>query len=210
MSSPYHLIFLEFESSQCRDLPRMALLLDRVIFFVPPRVESLREAYRMIKIFWNLNREIEFLLLFREERSHGRGEAYLFERFCLISSRFLGVSIGWMGHLPFPKERGEILASATAGLDLQLDPLMAPRGRDRSLSPEKSRLCSELARLLRGGVSVRPPFSLNTDSWPESSPYEACPESNGARWARLVREELSEFIQLKLDLDQVTNRVAGE
>lgn len=143
------LVFLDFEPSQFRSLSRISLLLDRVIFFIEPEVESLREAYRLMKVFWQLNREIDFFLLFREEDSEQAREAYLFEQFSLITSRFLGLSSRWLGHLAFP-ERKSSGTGEGEGLGFQAEVILQAEGLHRPLSPEKNRFWQGLREIFQG------------------------------------------------------------
>ena len=143
------MIFLEFEPAQFRSLARIAPLLDRVIFFVQPQVESLREAYRLIKIFWSLNRTIEFFLLFRGRIVPcSRGE-FLFERFSLIVSRFLGISIEWLGDLAFPEKNEPAWIPGKDTFHFSPDVILGNEGLRRPLAIEQSRLRSWLEKILQ-------------------------------------------------------------
>lgn len=141
-----HLVFLDFEPTQFRSLARIALLLDRLVLFVEPCVASLREAYRMMKIFWSLNREIDFFLLFREKKRIEKKEELLFERFCLITSRFMGVSPGWLGGLSFPEGNPSSEISSSGENSFQPESLLSPEGLTRPLSPEKFRFSQVLQK----------------------------------------------------------------
>ena len=141
------LIFLEFEPSQFRSLAHIALLLDRVILFLQPEVESLREGYRVMKILWNLNRDIEFLLLFRSGEDLRGKSGFFFERFSLITSRFLGISPGWLGDLAFPGKK-QAAAEADETLRFNPEPLLTAEGLKRPLSPEKQRCWKALREIL--------------------------------------------------------------
>ncbi len=154
-----HLIFLEFEPTRFRSLARVALLLDRVVLFVQPQVESLREAYRLIKMFWNLNREIEFLLLFRGRLPLKGQEEFLFERFSLITSRFIGISTGWLGNLNFPEktERPQVPMQENSGF--KPASILAPEGLRRPLSPEKVRFWNEFQKILQTRFSREAHFN---------------------------------------------------
>lgn len=143
------LIFLEFEPAQFRSLARIALLLDRVILFTQPQGDSLREAYRLMKIFAGLNREIEFLLLFREKVSPRSRAEFLFERFSLITSRFLGVSTVWLGDLSFPEKGGRSWVPSEENVGFNPEPILLGEGLRRPLSPEKSRFWHWLQRMLQ-------------------------------------------------------------
>ena len=145
---PNFLVFLEFEPSQFRSLAQIALLLDRVILFLQPDVESLREGYRVVKVLWNLNREIEFFLLFRSEEPLQAQEGFLFERFSLITSRFLGISPGWLGHLAFPGKDKEGSGGTEEALRFNPEPILAVEGLKRPLSPEKNRCWHALREIL--------------------------------------------------------------
>lgn len=142
------LIFLEFEPAHFRSLARIALLLDRLILFVPPEVESLREAYRLCKIFSSLNRDIEFFLLFQERDSLAAREAFLFERFSLITSRFLGASPRWLGNLSFPEKSGEPGKISEDGFRFNVEPLLSADGLKRPLTPEKNRFWRHYQEIL--------------------------------------------------------------
>lgn len=178
------LVFLEFEPSRFRTLGRIALLLDRVILFSEPKVESLREGYRLAKILWNLNREIEFFLLFRGTGIPEPHEEFLFERFSLTASRFLGTTTGWLGTLAFP---GKMDREGETGENFRFHPeaLLAAEGLKRPLAPEKSRFWCTLQKRFQGNPFPR--FA--------APPFEEA--SNFAH--RLSREELREFIQFELE-----------
>lgn len=169
-------IFLEFEPSRFQTLSRIALLLDRVILSPEPRVESLQETYRLMKILWNLNREIEFFLLFRGADTSESHEEFLFERFSLATSRFLGTTVGWLGSFTFsPRE----------DLRFHPEPLLALEGLTRPLAPEKSRLWHALQEKF-----PRKFFQELTESpLEEVSPFTH----------PLSREELREFIEFELE-----------
>ncbi|MBI4115906.1 MAG: hypothetical protein HY447_04955 [Candidatus Omnitrophica bacterium] len=141
------LLFLEFEPTHFRSLARIALLLDRVVLFVQPLVESLKEAYRMIKIFSSHNREIEFTLLFRGRAASKSLEEFLFEQFSLITSRFLGISAVWLGNLDFPDKKSTYEQQMGIA-EYDLAPVLAAEGLKRPLSPEKSHLWAELRKIV--------------------------------------------------------------
>lgn len=157
LGSPSTLVFLEFEPAQFHSLARIALLLDRIILFVQPQAESLREAYRLIKVFWHLNREIEFSLLFRALGSSGREEEFLFERFSLIASRFLGISTGWLGNLSFPGNKNLSSQGEEKSLGFNPEPLLTCEGLRRPLAPEKNRFWNVLGKILERRISHESP-----------------------------------------------------
>ena len=142
------LVFLEFEPSQLRSLAQIALLLDRVVLFLQPDVESLREGYRMLKVLWDLNREIEFSLLFRGPGPFRAKEGFLFERFSLITSRFLGISPGWLGELAFPDKNGKNNGDTEELLRFNPEPVLSAEGLKRPLSPEKEHFWNALRGIL--------------------------------------------------------------
>ena len=189
--NPGVLIFLTFEPCRFRTLARIALLLDRVIPFPEPRVESLREAYRLGKILWNLNREIEFFLLFRGTGVLESYEELLFERFSLTTSRFLATAPRWLGTLTFPPagEKGEKGEKGGGNLGFHPGPLLTVEGLRRPLAPEKSRFWHALQERFQGG-SLRGSAEILLEEMREAdSPFAG----------RLSREELREFIQFELD-----------
>jgi len=147
------LVFLDFEPSQFRSLSRISLLLDRVIFFLQPEVESLREAYRLMKVFWHLNREIDFFLLFREEGFEPAREEYLFEQFSLITSRFLSLSSRWLGYLAFPERKGSGTGEEE-GLRFQAEVILNAEELHRPLSPEKNRFWQGLREIFQGRLHL--------------------------------------------------------
>lgn len=169
-------IFLEFEPSRFQTLSRIALLLDRVILSPEPRVESLQETYRLMKILWNLNREIEFFLLFRGAGASESHEEFLFERFSLATSRFLGTTVGWLGSFNFPSREN---------FRFHPEPILALEGLPRPLAPEKSRLWHALQEKFPGKFFPE---------WTESPLEEVSPFTHP-----LSREELREFIEFGLD-----------
>lgn len=186
------LVFLEFELAQLRSLAKVALLLDRVVLYVQPHVESLREAYRQVKMLWNLNRKIEFFLLFRDPAAAETRKEFLFEGFSLITSRFLGLSPGWLGELVFPRER-ERPALAVAGPGgFHPASLISAEGLARPLSPEKMRFWQKLQKILQAHAD---PHESNACETPLPTRIEIA-----SPWQRLNREELREFIQLEIDL----------
>jgi hypothetical protein len=141
------LVLIEFEPGQFRSLARISLLLDRIILFIEPEVESLREAYRLMKIFWGLNREIEFMLLFRTRLTEEKKEVLLFERFSLITSRFLGISPGWLGELALPERNDAFENAPEASSNFNFRTLLSSEGLHRPLSPEKIRFWEELQKM---------------------------------------------------------------
>lgn len=143
------LIFLDFEPSQFRSLRRIAVLVDRLILFIDPQPDSLREAYRMTKIFWHLNPEIEFFLLFRGPAASPKQGEYFFERFSLITSRFLGVSTQWLGDLAFPEKKEARWNAAEAEIGFNPGPVLAGDGLRRPLLPEKAKFWAWFRGILR-------------------------------------------------------------
>jgi len=150
--------------------------LDRVILFTEAGVESLREAYRLTKILWNLNRDIEFFLLFRGTESPEDKKEFLFERFSLAASRFLGITTGWLGSLDLPRKDS---------CGFNPEPILEVEGLKRPPSPEKIRFWNALQRRFQG--SLFPP--------PATPPREEFSTFT----SRLSREELREFIQFEID-----------
>lgn len=145
-------IFLEFEPAHFRSLARIASLLDRLVLFIPPEVEGLRETYRLCKIFSGLNRDIEFFLLFQERNSPAAREAFLFERFSLITSRFLGTSPRWLGDLSFPEKNPVPGKISEEGFRFNVEPLLSADGLKRPLTPEKNRFWHHYQEILHHRV----------------------------------------------------------
>lgn len=141
-------VFLEFEPSQFRSLSHLALLLDRMVLFVSPEVESLQEAYRTVKSLWSLNRKIEFFLLFRGESHATQPEEFFFERFSLITSRFLGISVGWLGVLALPEKQEHPRDFLVEKPRFRPEALFSGEGLQRPLSPEQYRFWRGLDNLL--------------------------------------------------------------
>lgn len=148
-------VLLDFEPAQFRSLARIAQLLDRVVLYVQPEGDSLREAYRMMKTLWNLNREIDFFLLFRGGLgSRDQGE-FLFERFSLITSRFLGISTVWLGGLAFPKKKDPAWVPTDEILSFHSGAILSGEGLARPLSPEKTRFWRWFQKMLQSRPSER-------------------------------------------------------
>ncbi|MBI2166920.1 MAG: hypothetical protein HYU34_01605 [Candidatus Omnitrophica bacterium] len=143
------IVLLDFEPAHFRSLARIAQLLDRVVLYVQPEGDSLREAYRTMKTLWNLNREIDFFLLFRDGLgSRDQGE-FLFERFSLITSRFLGISTVWLGGLAFPEKKDPVWVPTDEILGFHSGAILSGEGLRRPLSPEKTRFWRWFQKMLQ-------------------------------------------------------------
>ena len=150
-----HLVLLDFEPSHFRSLARISLLIDRMIFFVQPTGDGLREAYRMMKVFWNLNRQMDFFLLFRGRTAPSRLQGFFFERFSLITSRFLGFSPAWLGSLAFPEKKASAWPISEASQEFHAVPLLSGEGLHRPLSPEKIRFWNWFTEMFKNRYSER-------------------------------------------------------
>ena len=138
------ILFLDFEYSQAPYFERVIPLLDTWILYLEPSLESLSEAYKMIKAASTLNVHLEYFLLFAGKPADKKGD-YLYERFSDMAARRLGVSLNWLGSLHLPRGSQAILA------ELALDRLMM-KSFDFSDSCEKISLAELTHSFMKDGL----------------------------------------------------------
>jgi len=102
-----HLLFVEFEHSQLPYVEKVIPILDKWIVLVKPSLESISEAYKMMKAAIPLNRHLEFYMLFSGSSRDPRCEM-LFERFSELCARRLGIDLMWLGCLDFSQGSGKV------------------------------------------------------------------------------------------------------
>ena len=90
-------------------------LLDKIVFWVRPEMESLSQVYKWIKGSSGLNSRIECLLAYDGENE--RKGSLAFEKFSEMVSRRLGVDLSWLGCCPVS---GMPSSSQALNLDLLL------------------------------------------------------------------------------------------
>lgn len=101
-AGPQH-FFIDFSYENKLVFEKAIPLLDKWILIIKPVLESLTEAYRMIKAASMLNPSLEYYLVFDMPHDHIKS-SLLFERFSEIASRRLGVSTEWIGYFHASKE----------------------------------------------------------------------------------------------------------
>ena len=145
-SSSLQFLFLDFEYFHPLYFQRLVPILDQGIIFVQPTIESLTEAYKMIKATVSLNPRLEYSLLFDGSPADPRG-SILFEGFSEIVAKMLGISLVWLGSLHLPRH--------TESLDtgLALDPLFLKRF-EKMESVEKISLAALLQSSLQAPADV--------------------------------------------------------
>ena len=139
---PAQTLFLDLEYSQASHFEKVIPLLDKWILYLQPSLESLGEAYKMMKAASVLNVHLEYFLLYAGKPSDKKGDC-LYERFSEIVARRLGILLNWLGALHLP--RGSQMIRA----ELALDPLLL-KSFDFLDSREKISL-AELTHSLMGG-----------------------------------------------------------
>ena len=103
------LIFFDFPFHEPICFEKLVPLLDKWIILVRPTLESMAEAYKMIKASIPLNGRMEYFLVLGETDKNGTG-ALLFERFSELADKRLGISLSWLGNFPMPQEPNPIAA----------------------------------------------------------------------------------------------------
>ncbi|MDP3919532.1 MAG: hypothetical protein Q8R76_01815 [Candidatus Omnitrophota bacterium] len=96
---PDQLIFLDVHYGCVPFDEEIAPILDKWIFFLQPRADSLSEAYKMMKATFAHNPHLEYFLVFEGDSKRKPLGPYLFERFSSILSERLGVNLVWLGYL---------------------------------------------------------------------------------------------------------------
>ncbi len=90
------MLFLDFEHQQIPRLEKVVSILDKWIIVVEPTVESLGEAYKMMKVTKSLNNRLEYFLLL-DGKIAGATGGLLFERFQEMVAGRLGINLVWLG-----------------------------------------------------------------------------------------------------------------
>lgn len=138
------ILFLDFEQSQAPCFEKVVPILDKWILYMQPTLESMGEAYKMMKAAVSLNVHLEYFLLFAGKPTDARGDC-LYEQFSEMAARRLGVSLNWLGSLHLPRGSQTILA------ELALDRLMM-KSSDFSDSCEKISLAELTHSFVKAGL----------------------------------------------------------
>lgn len=93
-------LFLDFEEHSSEHLKSVVPLLDRWIFSVPPTVDGIIEAYRMIKGTRRLvQSSMQYYLVFEGDIRGREADEVLFEKFSSVLSEKMGINLVWLGHI---------------------------------------------------------------------------------------------------------------
>ncbi len=92
-------IFLDFDYARESYVEKIMPLLNKWVVVLELSMESLNEAYKMMKGIAPLNRHLQLFVLFAGEAPMNRAEL-LFERFSEMVSRRLGLDLVWLGSVP--------------------------------------------------------------------------------------------------------------
>lgn len=93
-------LFLDFEEHSSEHLKSVVPLLDRWVFSVPPTVDGIIEAYRMIKGTRRLVQPpLQYYLVFEGDVRGHEADEVLFEKFSAVLSEKMGINLVWLGHI---------------------------------------------------------------------------------------------------------------
>ncbi len=100
-------LFLDFDEHSAEHLRSVVPLLDRWVFTVPPTVDGIIEAYRMIKGTRRLvQSSMQYYLVFEGDIRGREADEVLFEKFSAVLSEKLGINLVWLGHIAAGSGRG--------------------------------------------------------------------------------------------------------
>lgn len=137
-------IFLEMSADELLAQPELVRLLDHVVLFLKPQVESVTETYRKLKRLAALGINAEVTVLFDADDAGGL-PARLYELFSEFVSQRLSLSVNYLGTLHLSRG-GEGLRQ-----DIRWDSWAAERSR-KAESIEKMRFLSWVNQLNREEV----------------------------------------------------------
>lgn len=99
-------IFLDFDERASLFLRSALPLLDRWIFSVPPTVDGIMEAYRMMKGTRGVAPAmLQYCLVFEGDGREREADELLFEKFSSLLSRKLGINLVWLGYVAEPEQK---------------------------------------------------------------------------------------------------------
>lgn len=107
-------IFLDFEYRHLFCFEKVASLLDKWVLLLKPSSESLTEGYKMIKTGLALNPRLEFYITLLGKTEESKG-VMIFDRFSDLVSRYLHVSLGWLGWMDLADPARHFSAELHAG-----------------------------------------------------------------------------------------------
>ncbi len=94
------MVLFDFDERHPSHLQAVVPLLDRWIFLVPPSLDGIMEAYRMMKGTRSLAQGLlQYYLLFEGPKGQGETDSFLFEKFSTMASDRLGINLVWLGYL---------------------------------------------------------------------------------------------------------------
>ncbi len=91
-----HTLFLDFDYSNPEYFQKIVPMLDQWILLVSPEMESLSEAYRVMKASAALNSHLEYFLLF-DKITADEQASRLFEKYGELVCRRLSIHVSWLG-----------------------------------------------------------------------------------------------------------------
>ncbi len=95
-------ILIEFDEQDSVSFEKVIPAIDQWIILIPPSLEGLSEAYKMIKASVALNRGVEYFLAV-DALSDDPRTGELYEKLSEMVSRRLHVQLNWLGCMPISK-----------------------------------------------------------------------------------------------------------
>jgi len=124
-----HVIFLDFDYPMVPDAEKIFTVLDKWILILQPSLESITEAYRLIKESQLYRSDVDYFMLYDGSMNDPRGEQ-LYEKMSELVERRMGIQLNWLGYLDLSQESRQIDAN------LRLDHLFI-QSIDSRPAPEK-------------------------------------------------------------------------
>lgn len=94
------MVLFNFDDRHPRYLHAIVPILDRWIFLVPPSLDGVMEAYRMMKGTRAITQGLlQYYIIFEGQKGEGEIDSFLFEKFSSLVSDRLGISLVWLGYL---------------------------------------------------------------------------------------------------------------
>ncbi|MBI4972177.1 MAG: hypothetical protein HZC17_10195 [Candidatus Omnitrophica bacterium] len=123
-------------------------ILDQLILVIRPQIEDLKNAYKIIKSCYYINRQLETVIIFNAHMTQGEVEK-VFARFASIVSQFLVLPIRCLGAIPLNLYSENFIEEVPAYLNL--DTLMLTRTgkfRPKTSSLERIRFLQKLSTIV--------------------------------------------------------------
>lgn len=110
-------LFLKTDPLAVQHYNKLIPVLDKIVFFALPAVESLMEIYKLIKGTRSLNSRVQYYLILEGDWTCEHG-SFLFEKLAVMLSEKLGVTLVWLGYFQPSSARG------SGQPDMNLEPLL--------------------------------------------------------------------------------------